>query len=251
MGTMPRQDDHGLDRGFETTSWTLVGLLDGHEGSERREDALATLSERYWPPVYAYLRRTGSSSDEAAEITQGFFTDVIFTRQLFQKANRDRARLRVLILSALKNYKIDRHRHETAGVRKLTLTGADVSEQEATLPTSDQLPPERVFDQHWATRVLQDALGRCEAHYRTSGKSGHWDAYVGQVLHPSLHNTEAKPLEEVAAALGFSNANAVASALHVVKKRLMALLREVISESMTNDDEIDAEFDYLCSLLQG
>ncbi|MCA9296367.1 MAG: sigma-70 family RNA polymerase sigma factor [Phycisphaerales bacterium] len=246
---MAASREKGLEKRFDTTSWSLVALLNGPEESRRYQEALHSLCERYWPPVYAYLRRSGHSPDAAADITQGFFTDVVFSRRLFQRADRNRAKLRTLIIAALKRYCIDVHRHKRAGIESLVLTSKDVSEQEAFLSASTEMSPESLFDQRWAVRLLEEAIVRCEQHFRRSGKASHWEAYVQRVVNPSVHGTASRPMEEMAKDLGFANANAVSSALFVVKERLMALLRDVVADHNVNEDDIDAEFAYLSELL--
>jgi RNA polymerase sigma-70 factor (ECF subfamily) len=241
--------ENGLEKRFETTAWSLVEVLNGPVESPRYQDAVRSLCEQYWPPVYAYLRRSGHSPDSAADITQGFFTDVVFTRGLFQRADRKKARLRTLIVASLKRYCIDVHRHKRAGIESLILTSKDVSEQEAFLSASSETSPETLFDLRWAVRILEEAIGRCEQHYRRSGKASHWEAYVQRVLNPSVHGTAMRPLEELAKELGFANANAVSSALFVVKERFIALLFDILAEHNVNKDDIDAEFAYLTELL--
>ena len=36
-------------------------------------DALSQLCELYWPPLYSYARRRGSSVEHAQDLTQAFF----------------------------------------------------------------------------------------------------------------------------------------------------------------------------------
>ena len=60
---------------FATTRWTLV--LDAQTAlTPRGQQALATLCELYWYPLYAYLRRCGHSAEDAQDLTQGFFASL-------------------------------------------------------------------------------------------------------------------------------------------------------------------------------
>src|SRR5436190_24138925 len=58
--------------GFHTTHWTVVLAASAGEGLKRGE-ALASLCESYWYPLYAFVRRRGSTSHEAEDLTQEFF----------------------------------------------------------------------------------------------------------------------------------------------------------------------------------
>jgi len=40
-------------------------------------DALAELCQSYWYPLYAYVRRCGSSPHDAEDLTQGFFARLL------------------------------------------------------------------------------------------------------------------------------------------------------------------------------
>jgi RNA polymerase sigma-70 factor (ECF subfamily) len=60
--TKPRRRDRSQ---FATTRWSIV-LAAGGEGASR--EALATLCENYWYPLYAYLRRQGHSAEDAQDL---------------------------------------------------------------------------------------------------------------------------------------------------------------------------------------
>ena len=67
---------HGKTRGgvqFAETHWSLV-LAAGRGGdSTRAGQALATLCESYWYPLYAFIRRQGHAPHDAQDLTQEFF----------------------------------------------------------------------------------------------------------------------------------------------------------------------------------
>src|ERR1041384_7929473 len=66
---------------FGTTRWTLLErLCDGTE--QQRREAMNEVIVAYWPPVYAAVRRMGRGREEAAEVTQAFFADVMLERAL-------------------------------------------------------------------------------------------------------------------------------------------------------------------------
>ena len=61
-----------------------------HSSSNARA-ALEELCERYWLPVYAFLRRKGNSETEAEDLTQGFFVHLL-DNEVIAAADRDRGR---------------------------------------------------------------------------------------------------------------------------------------------------------------
>src|SRR5262245_40185201 len=161
--------------GFVTTRWSWVDHL--RSGDEpQRLLARAQLSNAYWPAVYAHLRRRGYSSEDAADITQSFFADVVLGRDLLESARRERGRLRAIVLTALKRYCIDGMRRKAArGGTPLSLT-PEILEREDQMIT-DAGDPDTAFDRRWAAIAVGEALARCEAHCVAGNKERHWRAF--------------------------------------------------------------------------
>lgn len=87
---------------FQTTRWSLVVAAGGDNSSAARA-ALASLCELYWYPLYAYVRRHGYSPDDAADLTQAFFTSLLERRD-FEQLTRERGRFRAFLLASLKHF---------------------------------------------------------------------------------------------------------------------------------------------------
>ena len=85
---------------FATTRWTMVNAA-GHRSDPRASAALGELCQIYWPPLYSYLRGRGYSTEEAQDLTQGFFARLL-ERQDIQAADPARGRFRGFLLTALK-----------------------------------------------------------------------------------------------------------------------------------------------------
>ena len=64
-------------------------LAAGGNDSQAAREALASLCETYWYPLYAYLRRRGLDPEDARDLTQGFLTSLI-ERQDFEGLREDR-----------------------------------------------------------------------------------------------------------------------------------------------------------------
>jgi hypothetical protein len=71
---------------FETTRWSLVLAAAGNDSQAR--EALSSLCQTYWYPLYAYLRRRGLDPEDARDLTQGFLTSLI-ERQDFDGLRQD------------------------------------------------------------------------------------------------------------------------------------------------------------------
>ena len=232
---------------FLTTRWTLVESLACEQSTRSR--ALDELTRVYWPPVYGWLRRTGSDPDRAADLTQSFFLEVVLRRGLFDRAEISGGRLRTLILAALKRYRIDQHRRESARPDGGALSVGMLIEEETLLRQNAESDPERAFDRRWAVSVLEEALRRCERHFADGDRDCHWVAFVGHVLRPAVTQTESASYRDLAQELDFAKPRDVASAVQVVRRRVKHLLVEVVAETTTDSEDAGEELARIRELL--
>ena len=81
------------------------------ERSPAAEAALEKLCRTYWWPLYGFVRRQGSSPEEAQDLTQGFF-EMLLERRDLESVRREKGRLRSYLLVSLKNFLAKAHRDE-------------------------------------------------------------------------------------------------------------------------------------------
>lgn len=232
-------DQRRLD--FPDTMWTLVDQAAGRRDVDPRH-ALGRFMEVYWPPVYSFLRRSGLGREEADECTQAFFADVVLGRRLLDGTDRTKGRLRSLLFAAASNFLADHARRKHARAKHTASAGRSLDREESRLEKMGDVDARAAFERGWACAVVEEALARCEKHYRASGKEGHWRLFEARVVRPSVASVEAPALVDVATPLGFRTPADAAAAVQVVKKRFGALLREVIQETTSGAEE--AEFEY-------
>ena len=94
---MPGEDKTamgGVQEAFLTTHWSLVDDIDTSDEQDKNRALVGLLLKRYWKPVYCYLRRKGYGNEQAKDLTQGFFYEVVLGRQLIEKAERSKGRFR-------------------------------------------------------------------------------------------------------------------------------------------------------------
>ena len=92
---------------FTTTHWSLV--LSAQDESPAAYEALEKLCRTYWRPIYSFARRQGLGPEEAKDITQGFFAQLL-ERRSFQCRAQGKGPLRSFLLGALKYFLADEHR---------------------------------------------------------------------------------------------------------------------------------------------
>lgn len=228
----------GSPRRFATTRWTMVNAAGG-PGDDRASAALAELCEIYWPPLYGYLRGRGYPPEEAQDLTQGFFARLLET-QAIRSADPTRGRFRAFLLTALKRFVINEYERATAerrGGRHLHFQ-LDLTEAERAFAAAHRLEetPDRLFDRKWAAIVLERALARLRAEYAAAGK-GH----VATALLPYLtESTDLLSYRTVAVDLGLSE-GAVKVAVHRLRQRYGVMLRAEVAETVSGEQEVDAE----------
>ena len=57
-------------------------VLEAQSESPVAQEALEKLCRAYWRPIYGFVQRQGIGSEEAKDITQGFFADLLEHKSL-------------------------------------------------------------------------------------------------------------------------------------------------------------------------
>jgi DNA-directed RNA polymerase specialized sigma24 family protein len=220
----------------------MIGRLQNGNDRQRRE-ALENIATTYRAPVYARLRRMGHRCEEASDLTQAFFAEVVLGRGLLDGAAPEKGLLRSLILKALKRFDIDklRRRASRPDVTAAALNGLEY--EETIFAESLSTEPDEEFDRRWALLMLQHALDECERHFRDSGKARNWEVFAARVVLPFRGSCRPAPLDQLADELGFRHAADAAQAVQTVKLRTQAILKEIVASTTSGASE-EAELEY-------
>src|SRR5437879_5335261 len=90
---------------FLTTHWSVV-LTAGRADNTRARDALASLCQTYWYPLYAYLRQRGYSPPDAQDLTQEFFARLL-KKNTLARITREKGKFRSFLLTVLNHFLVD------------------------------------------------------------------------------------------------------------------------------------------------
>ncbi len=231
---------------FPATPWTMVMLSRGPDTQGR--GALGDLCSLYWKPLYAFIRRKGHAAEEAEDLTQGFFAQLL-ERDTLTRAEQVKGRLRSYLLGALKYYLVDAHRRATtgragAGVMRVAM---DAGEMEAVLKHegSDGVPPDVAFEKRWAVTLLEQTLDRLREEMSASGKAEHFEVLSGFLSWRSGPASQA----EGAAQLGMTE-NAFSVAVHRLRKRFQVVFRAQVAATVETEAEVEEEIRHLRSLFR-
>ena len=157
-------------RVFATTHWSVVTSA-SKDGSEQSLRALESLCRTYWYPVYAYVRRKGYHPEEAQDLTQEFFSQLI-ARDHFRLADPNKGKFRGFLLATL-DYFLARewtraHRQKRGGQFTFISMDEQSPEERYRLEPADLDTPEKQFLRQWAVAMLKQAMialqKECDAH---------------------------------------------------------------------------------------
>ncbi len=223
---------------FATTHWSVV-LAAGRPKSASYTQALETLCQTYWFPLYAYLRRHGNDSHQAQDYTQAFFTALLDKGGL-GLADPKRGKFRSFLLASLKHFLSNERARARAkkrgGGRKVLSLDFENAESQYALEPRDELSPEKLFERSWALTVLDRTMTRLQAEAIRTNKQKLFD-----FLKVYLTAEEGSvPYRDAAVELDMTE-GAVRIAVHRLRKRYRELLRDEIAQTVTSDDQIDEE----------
>jgi RNA polymerase sigma-70 factor (ECF subfamily) len=144
----------GAREAFLTTHWTLIQEIKSGEDKDRA--LIGLMLERYWKPIYCYLRRKAYDNESAKDLTQGFLHEVVLNRNLIHKADRSRGRFRSLLLTALNRYLVNMKEGETARTRipPEKLVSLEVVEP-AELDTMTESSPDDFYHYVWLSALIR------------------------------------------------------------------------------------------------
>jgi DNA-directed RNA polymerase specialized sigma24 family protein len=233
---------------FRTTRWSLV-LLSAQSQAPGFESALSELYRIYWYPLYAYVRRRGHASEEARDLTQGFFLHLLEHKTL-ARADQLKGKFRSFLLGSLQNYlstESDRARCLKRGgaVEFIALDKQDAEDRYRLEPV-DELTPEKVFAARWAMALLGEAMNRLRQEYAVGPNVAIFETLKAFL---DVGNGKEPPTYEQAATALQVGVGAVKTLIHRLRKQYTSSVREEIGRTVANPAEIDAEIHELCQAL--
>ena len=246
---LPTADVQTKADAFATTHWSLVLIAQGQ--SAAAEEALEELCRIYWRPLYAFARREGSDSEEARDLTQGFF-ELLLKRRDLDAARREKGRLRSYLLVCFKHFLgCERRREMTIkrghGQWLISLEELHATER-AGFPTGglvDSLSADRLYQRRWASTLIDHVLKRLKNEYGATGNAFLFDSL--KLLLPD--EPDAPSRAQIAARLSMTD-NALRQAFHRFRHRYQMLLREEIGHTVADPREIEDELRHLIAVLR-
>lgn len=230
----------GADIRFPPTQWTeVIGISLG-------ESIQNEFVQRYWKPIYSFLRRKGYDNEKAKDLTQGFFTEIVLDSKLFKNLDSSKGKFRTLLLTALNHYLVDVARHEK---RKKRHPGMLVNlDEDIDLPDQTVAQPEDAFDYAWATEVLDLALSTLKAECTEGGLALHWALFERRLLTPIIEEVDVPAWADLLAEYELPNVLKASNMIITVKRRFQTILRRTVEKYTDADADIELEIVRLIAL---
>ncbi len=235
---------------FPSTKWPKI-IEAGSPVEADRQSSLSFIAERYWRPVFYYVRSRGFDPDQAADMAQNFFVRS-FEKGAFAKADPARGRFRSFLLTALKNFIANSVRDAHAGIRhpKEGFVPAHElrTDEGPYLVPIDRENPEAAFDRAWASELVLRVLKALEDEYNVPDKEAHLKLFRETIINPALHGVDAPSVKELATPLGLTEKQAH-NRLLAARRAYQRLLREEIRSFAGSEEEVADEVQDLFKLL--
>jgi RNA polymerase sigma-70 factor (ECF subfamily) len=233
---------------FATTHWSVV-LTARDVRSPQAAEAMENLCRRYWPPIYAFIRRRGHGPDDAQDLTQEFFARLL-AKHYLDAADAAKGKFRTLLLTAVTRFLIN-ERERAQALKRGGRAGhfsldAAVAEDGYRAELAGSSTPETLYERRWAETVLESVLARLREDFQAADQLERFE-----ILKPFLMGEKQAPSgAEVAARLGVTE-TAAYSAVHRLRRRYGELLRHEIAHTVARPEEIDEELRHLVKVLSG
>jgi RNA polymerase sigma-70 factor (ECF subfamily) len=225
--------------GFPTTRWSRVARAGELGGGADAHAALAELCAAYWYPIYALVRRRGHGEADALDLTQDYFTRLL-EKPVLASADRRKGRFRAFLLTDCVHFLANARDRDKAlkrggGHTFVPIDAATAAGRYNAEPAHD-LTPERFFERTWALTLLAAVFDALRREFESDGKLALFEE-LKVVLESG---PGAVRYAEIAARLGTSD-GAVKVAVHRLRKRYKALLRDQIAATVDDPAEVEEE----------
>lgn len=231
---------------FHTTHWSLV-LAAGAGTSSNRNNALASLCELYWYPLYAFVRRKGFEAHDAQDSVQAFFV-FLLEKDLVNVADQQRGKFRTFLLTAfsnfLKNQIASKNAAKRGGGKQFLSFDFIAGEHKFSAEPSTQESPENFYLRQWAITLIDGVMEQLKENYEKAGKG-----CVFQALAPCLTpGASSQSYESIAEDLQLTVAN-VKTSVHRLRQRFREKLKAEIAQTVQEEWMIEEEIQELFQAL--
>jgi RNA polymerase sigma factor (sigma-70 family) len=245
-GSPAIQSANGSAARFTTTHWSVV--LEAHGESPEAQEALEKLCRTYWRPIYSFVRRQGARTEDAEDLTQGFFA-LLLERKDLSTVRKEKGRLRSYLLTSLKHFLANERDRAMAikrgeGERLIPLDELRDGERYG-FEVTDTATADQIYERRWALTLLSQVVRRLAEEYRAAGNVVLFERLKALLTDEPNHPSQA----QIAHELGMTE-NAVKQAYHRLRERYREALREEIYHTVIAPGDVEDELRHLIAVLR-
>ena len=209
---------------------------------ETRRLAIGVLIEAYWKPVYKYLRlKWHLDPDEAADLTQDFFTNTL-EKDVLGRYDAEKARFRTYLRLCVDGFASNARKAEGRLKRGVgaTTVSLDFQTAEGELVTHEPSVPADVDDlfyQEWVRALFQHALDDLRRGCEASGRLSMFAVFERYDL---ADNSDRPTYATIARQLGLTTTT-VTNHLAAMRRQFRRHVLDRLRDLTTSDEEFEAE----------
>jgi DNA-directed RNA polymerase specialized sigma24 family protein len=240
-----KTDIGGSQEAFLTTHWSLIEDIKTDQDKDRA--LIGLLLERYWKPVYCYLRRKGHDNEQAKDLTQAFLHEVVLKRDLVRRADRTKGRFRSYLLYALNRYMTKQSLKENALKRipKEKLVRLDLVEPPALPESFTNASAEECYHYAWLSALLERVLSDVKTECDRDGMQTHWVLFYERIAKPILENKPRPSLNLLCKDFNIEDTKKASNMIVTVKRRFQSVLMRHARSTVLSEDQAIEELDDL------
>lgn len=210
---------------------------------ETRRVAWATIIEAYWKPAYKYLRMKWSlSPDEAADLTQEFFTATL-EKDVVERYDPERARFRTYLRLCLDGFAANARKAERRLKRggDVTIVPLDFQTAEGEMARHEgavNADVDELFYREWVRALFELSVADLKRHAEDADRLVMFEVFARYDLEAE---SDARPTyAALASELGLTAAT-VTNHLAAMRRRFRQIVLERLRELTSSEEEFETE----------
>ena len=227
---------------FPATRLSVVERTRSHD-EETRRVAWATIIEAYWKPAYKYLRRKWSlSPDEAADLTQEFFTTTL-EKEVVERYDPARARFRTYLRLCLDGFAANARKAERRLKRggDVIVVPLDFQTAEGEMARHEGSVPadvDELFYREWVRALFERSVADLKRDAEATGRPVLFEVFARYDL---ADEGEARATyARLAREMGLTVAT-VTNHLAAMRRQFRQIVLDRLRELTASEDEFEAE----------
>lgn len=212
------------------------------------DKALAELCSTYWYPLYAFVRRSGHTREEAEDLTQEFFARLL-AKDFLADVDPEKGRFRSFLLTAMKRFVANEWHRATAKKRgggeiPIRIDIAWAEDRYGAEP-ADLATPELLYERRWALTLIEKVLAALEHEYVQKGLDAIFHALKGELV----RHAGSASYAEIGAQIGMKE-GAVKVAMYRLRGRYAERLSDEIAQTVSSAEDVEDEIGRLFQIFE-